>query len=376
MKKRYSFMDVIRLVAMLGIVYYHMVAELYLTGIRQLESVTPLVRNSNMHIAKICVGLFFMISGAGLVSSTLDADHLDLKKYYFKRFTKILIPFYLVYLLWLVVFMLLTGSGFADVYTNDAQPWTIIFTLLGMDAYINSFSFPTFSLGIGEWFLGALVLMYLVFPFLRWALKKNKWITLSGMSVYYIIILATYKFMPFAETNPGYVNFTVKIMEFFLGMFLITVIDKIPRWVYFAFSVPIIVFFALFPTTVSINENLVVLIINLAFFALFAGLEGVFKKIPRVIKIISFLAGYSYVFFLIHHVVIQYMTLQHAGVPFGNLDVLILFVEEFLVVAALTVLVNGILKFPKLLSGKKNGKETSEPVLESPKEELKENNND
>lgn len=343
-------MDVMRLLSMLGIVYYHMVAELYLTGIRQLESVTPLVRNSNMHIAKVCVGLFFMISGAGLMSSTASEEHLDLKKYYFKRFVKILVPFYLVYVLWLVVFMLITGSGFADVYTNNAAPWTFIFTLLGMDAYVNSFGLPTFSLGIGEWFLGALVLMYLVFPFLRWALRKNKWITLGGMTVYYIIILATYRFMPFAETNPGYVNFTVKIMEFFLGMFLITVIDRIPRVAFFVFSVPVIVFFLIFPTTVPLNENLVVLVINLAFFALFAGLEGVFNKIPRIIKFITFLAGYSYVFFLIHHVVIQYMTLQHAGVPFANTDVLILFVEEFVVVAVLTVIVNMLLNIPKIIT--------------------------
>ena len=348
-------MDVIRLLAMVGIVYYHMVFALYQSGIRQLESVRPLFANYNMHVATVGVGLFFMISGAGLMLSTLNDEHLDLKSYYFKRFKKILIPFYLVYVLWLLSFMLLTHQGLDAVYTNNAPAPAFIFTLLGMDAYVASFHIPTFSLGIGEWFLGALVLMYIVFPVLRWGLKKNKWITLGVMTLYYIVILITYRFMPFKEYVPGYVNFTVKVFEFFLGMFIITVIDKIPKYLALGISIPVIIFYLVYPKYLPFNNDLMILTQNLAFFMLFLGLEDVFGRLPKVMKGISFLSGYTYEFFLIHHVVITYMTLQHIGVPFSNKDILVLFVSEFLTVAVLTVVVKGLLGLPGFIKKRAHG---------------------
>lgn len=351
-------MDVIRFISMAAIVYYHLIITLYLSGIRQLESVHHLYENNNIHVATVGVGLFFMISGAGLMLSTKDAEHLDLKEYYRKRFFKILVPFYLVYLLWLLAFMILTGEGLSAIYTSGANPFMFIFTLLGMDAYLSSFGIATFSLGIGEWFLGALVIMYLVFPFLRWALKKNKWISLIAATVYFIIIVVIYPIFPFAKTVPGFVNALCKIYEFFLGMFLITEIDRIKRWICLVVSVPVIGFFLIYPNPLPINQNVMILIQNLMFFLFFVGLEGLFNKIPHVIKVITFLCGFTYEFYLIHHVVIEYMTLQHIGVPFSNLDILVLFMEELLVITICTIVVKGILKAPgffkKKLGSKKN----------------------
>lgn len=346
MKKKYCFIDVVRLVSMLGIVYYHMLMSLYLCGIRQLESIKFLFQTPNTHIATVGVGLFFMISGAGLMLSSSKVEHLNLKSYYFKRFTRVIIPFYLVYLIYLFSFMALTHQGFDAVYNNNANPLTIVFTLLGMDAYVSSFGIPTFSLGIGEWFLGALVMMYIIFPFLRYIIRKNKWIALGGATVYYIIILCVYQYFPFATQVPGFVNFLCKVYEFFLGMFIITVIDKLPRKICLVLTVPVIAFWLFFPIPLQnyISYDLIILCQNLAFFLFFIGLEGVFQKLPHVMKFISFLCGFTYEFFLLHHVVIDYMTLQHIGVPFNNKDILVLFVEEFLVIAVLTVIVKQILR--------------------------------
>ena len=345
MKKRYAFMDVVRLFAMLGIVYYHMVVSLYLCGIRQYESISPLFENNNIHVATVGVGLFFMISGAGLMLSTKGKAELNLKDYYFKRFTKILIPFYLVYVLYLITFMLLTKQGLDAVYDRNVSPFSFIFTLLGMDAYVSSFGIPSFSLGIGEWFLGALVMMYIIFPLLRWGLRKNKWITLGIMIIYYIIILITYPLMPYADTVPGFVNFTCKVFEFFLGMFLIMVIDDIPKVVKLLFGIPI-VFFLIFPFKLTLNMNLLILIENISFFMFISGLEGVFTKFPKIMKTIAFLCGYTYEMFLVHHVTIDYITLQHIGVPFSNKDILFLFVKEFLAIIIITLLVKGLLALP------------------------------
>ena len=355
MKKRYDFMDVIRFLSMAGIVYYHLLATLYLCGIRQYESISPFFENNNIHVATVGVGLFFMISGAGLMLSTKDKEHLNLKEYYKKRFFRVLVPFYVVYVLDLIAILLLSNEGIESIFNQNPSPFAFIFTLFGMDAYISSFGVATFSLGIGEWFLGALIMMYIIFPFLRWALLKNKWISLLVATVYYIIVLVTYQYMPYADRVPGFTNFTCKVYEFFLGMFFILVIEKIPKWIA-AVAAPVIIFFLVYPAKLPLDKNLSILIANVAFFMLFVGLEKFFNKIPSVIKAISFLCGFSYEFFLVHHVIIQYMTLQHIGVPFGNKDVLILFAQEIGVIIIFTILVKGILSLPKAIKSRKASK--------------------
>lgn len=331
---------------MAGIVYYHLIITLYLKGIRQLDSVSMLFETPNMHIAKVCVGLFFMISGAGLMLSSKDKDDFDLWDYYKKRFFRILVPFYLVYALYLITFICLTGETLSSIYGDrNTHPLSFIFTLLGMDSYLSSFGVPTFALGLGEWFLGALVLMYIVFPLIRWGLIKNKWITFGIACVYYLIILMTYPLMSYANTNPGFVNFTVKIFDFFLGMFLITFVEKIKKWVCFGVGLPVFIFFLVYPTRLPIDDSLMILIQITSLFLIFWGLEGVLCKFNRFNKVVSFLCKYTYEFFLVHHFIIDYMTLQVVGRPFNNADILKLFLMEIAVVSIVTVLIKLILKF-------------------------------
>ncbi len=349
-------MDVLRLLSMAGIVYYHMVVALYLKGIRQLESVSPLYENSNMHIAKVCVGLFFMMSGAGLMLSVKDKEHFSLKDYYKKRFVKILIPFYVVYVLYLVTFICLTGETLSSIYDRDVHPVSFIFTLLGMDSYLSSFGVPTYALGIGEWFLGALVMMYIIFPLLRWALLKNKWITLLVAVIYYAVILITYPNMSYALTNPGFVNFTVKVFDFFLGMFLVLILEKIPKRTSFAICFCIFLFFLICPKRLPVDDSLMILIQITSIFLMFNALECFFAKVPKIMKVITVLCSYTYVFFLVHHVIIDYMTLQVVGLPFTNFDILKLFACEFLVISAVTFIVKNLIDLPSFILKRRKAK--------------------
>lgn len=346
-------MDVIRLLSMAGIVYYHLIVTLYLKGIRQLESVSMLYENSNMHIAKVCVGLFFMISGAGLMLSTKDKEHFDVWGYYKKRFFRILVPFYLVYVLYLITFICLTGETLSSIYGDrNSNPLSIVFTLLGMDSYLSSYGVPTFALGIGEWFLGALVMMYIIFPLLRWALLKNKWLTLGIACIYYVVILVTYPSMSYAVTNPGFVNFTVKVFDFFLGMFLVMFLGKIRKWVCFGVGLPVFIFFLVCPVRLPIDDSLMIVMQISSLFLVFLGLESIFEKLPHFNKVVAFLCGYTYEFFLVHHFIIDYMTLQVVGRPYGNSDILKLFIAEILVITVVTILVKLIIKFGGIGIGK------------------------
>ena len=92
-------------------------------------------------------------------------DRFSLKEYVIKRFVKVLIPYYLVSIFVFMGKMILDhGNAFAE---KEVPLWSVLLTALGLDGYLAEYGVPTYHLGVGEWFVGCLVLMYLVFPLLR-----------------------------------------------------------------------------------------------------------------------------------------------------------------------------------------------------------------
>ena len=72
---------------------------------------------------------------------------------------------------------------------------------MGIDEYLSANGIGTFSLGVGEWFLGCIILCYLVYPFLYRAHKKNKVLTFVIMTTYYIAFNLNYHKFNFTKIN-------------------------------------------------------------------------------------------------------------------------------------------------------------------------------
>lgn len=89
--KRIHYFDLLRCTCFCFIIFYHLLFQLYLSGICPVERLNPLFSNSNMHLATLGVAVFFMLSGASL--SYTAKENFSLAKYYKKRFLRILIPF-------------------------------------------------------------------------------------------------------------------------------------------------------------------------------------------------------------------------------------------------------------------------------------------
>ena len=163
---------------MFAIVFYHMVFTLYLYGIRQHDSIKFLFSNANMHIAKVGV-----------------TGHLSLPHPFAERHLK---------------------------------PYSFLFTLFGMDSYVDSFGIPSCSLGIGEWFLGCLIMMYVLFPLLRILIIKRPYMTFAIATLYYALMIDKYYDFKLLSTVPMFTNFTIKIYDFILGMFIARILVRIP----------------------------------------------------------------------------------------------------------------------------------------------------
>ena len=80
-------------------------------------------------MARIGVILFFMLSGFGLMKSSIrkGPDGFSLKKYAVKRFVKILVPYYVVSFLVFAGKMILNhGNPFAD---KNVPVWSLLLTV-------------------------------------------------------------------------------------------------------------------------------------------------------------------------------------------------------------------------------------------------------
>lgn len=114
------------------------------------------------------VNIFFMLSGASLYYNYPTLKLSFLRKYYFSRFQGL---FPMFYMLWFFLYyQKATSTG--NLFYNGS-PKSMLLTLFGMDGYL-SYRYPQNYYFIGEWFLGALVCLYLLYPILVFLMKRFK----------------------------------------------------------------------------------------------------------------------------------------------------------------------------------------------------------
>lgn len=158
-QQRLFYLDLIRVASAILIVIYHFPFSLG-------GAVDPLHGTVNGSWGMTPVYCFFMVSGAALFHRYGREERLDVKTFYKKRFLSIYPLFWIAYIL-----------GFFAVYWQlghfyDIPTWSFIWSFLGLDGWIVNW-IPTFYM-VGEWFLGSIIMLYLVFPLARWCWRKNR----------------------------------------------------------------------------------------------------------------------------------------------------------------------------------------------------------
>lgn len=289
-QKRWKYIDALRVCSFILIILYHYIIELEAIGCFSFLKTGIVYENANIHMAKVGVTLFFMISGFGLMYSNRD---FSIKEYIKKRFVRIYIPFYVVSVLVFLCRKILVSE---PVFAGTIPGWHIIFTLLGLDGYLKEYGIATFSLGVGEWFVGCMILMYGCFPLLRFAMKKNAHITLAVSTVFYLIVVWLYE-----GSVPSHYFFPIKLYDFILGMYLAQNLKK-PFQKYRLGLVLAAAFFLFCPVRVPIDANYSNTIFCLILFLCAFHIEE--TKISEVVFggiMVRRLSAYSYEVFLVHH---------------------------------------------------------------------------
>lgn len=290
--KRYYFMDLLRILSFLIIIGYHFFKDLHLRFSAAVPDPDDLLQFCGIHLVMISVSLFFMISGAGLTlqmnrKSGAEGRISVWKDYYAGRFFQIMIPFYVSWLLYAVWKLKEThGAVFAGI-----PLWRLAFTVCGIDEYVNMTGFRTFTLGIGEWFLGALILIYLIFPLLYTCLRRWELPAVLISAAYYILLILNYH-----SSVPWHLNVFVKIFEFIFGMVIAMHLETLRKHPAFC----LLILAPLLPLPAPFLNTLVCA----GIFMLALMSEPLLNRSEALGKALRFIGGYTFYIYLIHHAVI------------------------------------------------------------------------
>ena len=315
-KKRLFYLDFVRAIAAISIVITHFNARYLYLNPPMPEKAVITTTVSNIYIGGWGVSLFFIISGEALMY--VYGENCDVKKFYKKRFISIYPMFWMAYV---VAFLYL-------FYTNKTIPGegtpkiNMIFSVLGFDGLLAE-NFAMFYV-LGEWFLGAIILLYLIFPILRELVLKKPVITVIGVLTIYFLIVFFYD----GNFNSAKIIFT-RLPEIMFGMYFVKWGRKV-NWKFAVLSVMILILNSIIKPEWSVN--LQTTYVGIASFIVLVYLLYYLENVV-VKKICNTISKYSYSIFLVHHVIIAKMMSTFDLVSISIVDSYVLFVSICFVIA-------------------------------------------
>lgn len=334
-KKRVVYLDLIRIVCFLLVTSFHFAEIADYFNIKASMGHYRGIRTIDMGWGSVAVSCFFMVSGAALIYRY--RENFSLKEYYKKRFFGLYPLFWLAYLFAFLEF-------FYHFKNMPAVPRAnILLSVIGIDGYFNEW-IPTFYM-IGEWFLGMLIVLYLLFPLYRIVMCKCKYILPVVFFIAWAVLIYHNPFPIVIEKNP-----IVCSMYFVLGILIEMLRESPGRPVRIGRRIAAAAGVVLF-TTICVmdvfgypypfNPYHVSFILPVSLYL--ALMEaGEWVRSERIRALVSTIGKHSYAYYLIHHVFL-FRYLEHfSGMAMNRSNTLLLLVSSILYTYALAVLLDKI----------------------------------
>lgn len=155
--------------------------------------------------SKLCVSIFVFLSGYGLiVKAERNGGTIgNLKKYYYKRFKKLYLNYWFIWILFVPISVFYFGITFEESYGSNVL-MNLTADLLGVHEI---FFTPILCYNPSWWYYSCIIVLYLLFP-LMYRLIKQDYLIL-------ILISLIISFLPIPHS--GYIQFY--IISFTLGMY-------------------------------------------------------------------------------------------------------------------------------------------------------------
>ena len=315
-KKRIAWLDSLRVLASFLVIVSHF---------SYVASESPIVHDFLQkyifNIGGVGVTFFFAISGYLAANSLKHST--SIKEFYRRKVIRIIIPYVAAYI---VLGAILSILALFEPSFNVRSPLhflnetgnflAIIIGMLPIEVnFLYYFQLQNFGI-IGEWFIGAIILIYLLAPLLKFFINKNPFLTyfLSLLSIYLVApYFASLQEQGIIITAVGL--FFVRIPEFLLGMILYQCKDKIDKFpikpVIFLFLV-----FSIYNLIYSEKISIIGKLTNstgfwgfefmalLSVWLIYIFLQWLNEHFEKILKPFNNFSNISYMAMLIHHVII------------------------------------------------------------------------
>lgn len=257
-----------------------------------------------------CV-LFFIVSGAALMY--VYQEKVNLQNYFLKRFKGIYPMFWSAFIVFFEVQFYNTGGG----YCKGVPTWRIVYTFIGFDGLMANFCTTFYT--VGEWFLGVLVILYILFPLLRKLVNEFPFAVLAVSIMIGIITDYT-----FDNANvPNGVLFWVWIPVFVFGMVFVKCMKKV-KGSFLVISMVTLAVFTIFDLNIC-HKITRFYFVGISLFLILVYLFDNFRG--RLFRGVSgFISKYCYPIFLVHHRMMLIFMKRFIGYQFSIGDVVCLFV--------------------------------------------------
>ncbi|MCR5297704.1 MAG: acyltransferase [Paludibacteraceae bacterium] len=304
-------LDFVRSFCAIGIVIYHFYCHSsFNEGF--------MVQNASSRWGDLFVYVFFIVSGLCIYKSNPE---VQLTKFYYKRWRSIFPAFYVAYLACLMLRLAVMPDDNSDVTTP--QYWTVLLTVTGLDGYF-LYCIPDFYL-LGEWFLGAIILLYALYPLVLRLFKKNAELMLLCLLVLSFFVSKS-GFFVVAEERNVICCLTGFVIGMLMGKNVALLSDK--RVVLFSFVLT--VFLIICPALSFLPVIITTLLMSTTLFITLKYIGGYFSCRK--------MSALSYPIFLVQHMVILVLY------KFVNTDNFYVSLVLCLLAIALTVFTAYVLK--------------------------------
>lgn len=242
----------------------------------------------------IFVTSFFILYGALLYLNHTKID--SIKEFYKKRWLSLFPTYYLAYIL-IYIESIVTSEVPFDLHHPIRY---YIYTLLGMDGYLMGKTWPNNYYILEEWFLGAIIIVYILYPIIVKLLNKKEKLTTLIIVVLYLLTL-NYKML----NQDSFRNIFSFIFSFYIGMLLTKNKEIYDVKEIYITSIILLILSSILPISVDTNiKN------HLDGFLLYLTLYGIGNKMMKYNSVkapINIISKVSYEIFLLQHVIVYTM---------------------------------------------------------------------
>ncbi|WP_110876054.1 acyltransferase family protein [Franconibacter helveticus] len=174
---------------------------------------------------RFAVNIFFGVSGYLVAHSLSQKDALSL--FYIKRAIRVLIPYNVAYFfmgflmvaLGAVNIAYFSGAPITNIILNSGEYSKLIPIMLGMDGILNIYFDREYYFLTGEWFIGAIIFMYMLSPLLYKVIDTK----LSNALLFMILVILFSTIMYYqvdGRIKVPFWFFLARLPELYLGMML------------------------------------------------------------------------------------------------------------------------------------------------------------